>query len=199
VKNQWLIKSGFLIPITFWTTTLLCGFIMPGYNHTTRMVSELGEIGTETQYIFTIGLLLTSIFSIFFNIGLFRICKKIGLNIIPIIILWAFSFSIFGAGLFSYPHSLHGLLGMPSMLLFLSPLTALIFWKSEIISNIKVISFFTFIIMSLGFLIFIPNLLTDYFGIKQRFFHFGWTIWFLYLTSIFNKINKKNELNPLEE
>ena len=172
---------------------------MPGYNHTTRMVSELGEIGTETQYIFTIGLLLTSIFSIFFNIGLFRICKKIGLNIIPIIILWAFSFSIFGAGLFSYPHSLHGLLGMPSMLLFLSPLTALIFWKSEIISNIKVISFFTFIIMSLGFLIFIPNLLTDYFGIKQRFFHFGWTIWFLYLTSIFNKINKKNELNPLEE
>jgi hypothetical membrane protein len=195
MKNIWLIKSGFLIPITFWTTTLICGFLMPGYNHATRMVSELGELGTRTQQIFTFGLVLTSIFSVSFNIGLFRICKKIGLSIIPILILWTFTFSILGAGIFSFPHRLHGLLGSPSIILFLSPLTALIFWKTNLISNIKVISLLTFIIMLLGFLIFAPNILTDYFGIKQRFFHFGWTVWFLYLTTIFIRINKRVE-NP---
>ncbi len=193
MKNQWLIKSGFLIPITFWITTLICGFLMPEYNHAIRMVSELGEIGTKTQHIFTFGLVLTSIFSVFFNIGLFRICKKVGLNLIPILILWTFSFSILGAGIFSFPHRLHGLLGSPSIILFLSPLTAWIFWKTNVITNIKVLSLLTFIIMSLGFLILMPNFLTDYFGIKQRIFHFGWTVWFLYLTTIFIGINKRVE------
>lgn len=164
---------------------------MPGYNHATRMVSELGEIGTKTQYIFTIGLVLTSIVSIFFNIGLYKTCKKFGLNVIPILILWVFSFSIFGAGLFPFPLRLHGLLGSPSIILFLSPLAALIFWKTDIISNIKVVSFLIFIFMSLGFLVFMPNILTDYFGIKQRLFHLGLTVWFLSLTAIFIGINKR--------
>lgn len=193
MKNQWLIKSGFLIPIAFWTTTLICGFLRPGYNHAIRMVSELGAIGTETQHIFTFGLVLTSIFSVFFNIGLFRICKKIGLNRIPILILWTFSFSILGAGIFSFPHKLHGLLGSPSIILFLSPLTAWILWKTNLISNIKFIAIFAFIIMLLGFLIFVPSLLSDYFGIKQRLFHFGWTVWFLALTFMFTEINKTIE------
>jgi hypothetical membrane protein len=193
MKNQWLIKSGFLIPITFWTTTLICGFLIPGYNHATRMVSELGEIGTKTQYLFTFGLVLTSIFSVFFNIGLYRICRKIGFNVIPILILWTFSFSIFGAGVFSFPQRLHGLLGSPSIVLFLSPLTALIFWKTNLISNIKVISLLTFIFMLLGFFIFVPSILPDNFGIKQRFFHIGWTVWFLCLAFIFSGINKRIE------
>lgn len=193
MRNQWLIKSGFLIPILFWATTLICGFIMPGYTHATRMVSELGEIGTETQYIFSIGLVLSSIMSIFFNIGLFKTCKKFGLNVIPILILWTFSFSIFGAGLFPFPIRLHGLIGSPSILLFLSPLAALIFWKTDIIPNIKVVSLLTFVYMALGFLVFVPDVLTDYFGLKQRFFHFGWTLWFLYLTIIFLRLDKKIE------
>lgn len=193
MKNRLLIKSGFLIPVIFWITTLLCGFLMPEYNHATRMVSELGEIGTETQHIFTVGLVLASFFSVLFIIGLYKTCKQIGLNTIPILILLTFSFSIFGAAIFPFPLRLHGLLGMPSVLLFLSPLMSLILWKSKIISNIKVISLLMFLIMSLGFLIFVPNLLTDYFGIKQRFFHLGWTIWFLYLTIIFLKLDKNIE------
>lgn len=189
MKNQWLIKSGFLIPILFWTTTLICGFIMPEYNHATRMVSELGEIGTVTQYLFTIGLVLTSIVSNFFNIGLLKICKKYKLNIIPILILWAFLFSILGAGLFPYPLKLHGLFASSLILLLFSPLTALIFWKTDVIPNIKVISFLIFAFMLLGFLVFFPDILPDYFGIKQRLFHIGWTIWFLYLTNIFIRLD----------
>jgi hypothetical membrane protein len=190
MKNSWLIKSGFLVPVIFWTTTLICGFILTDYNHSSRMVSELGEIGTETQHIFTVGLVLASFFSILFIIGLYNTCKQIGLNTIPVLLLLTFSFSIFGAAIFPYPLRLHGLLGMPSILLFLSPLLSLILWKSEIISNIKLISLLTLLILLLGFIVFIPNILTDYFGLKQRFFHIGWTVWFIYLSSIFIGLEK---------
>ena len=164
---------------------------MPGYNHVNRLVSELGEIGTKTQYLFTIGLVLTTIISIFFNIGLFRICKKNGLNIIPILILWTFSFSVLGAGIFPYPLRLHGLLGSPSIILFLSPLAALVFWKNTVIAHIKVISLLTLIIMMLGFLVFLPDFFSNYLGLKQRLFHFGWTLWFLSLSFIFNGMNNR--------
>jgi hypothetical membrane protein len=163
---------------------------MGNYSHAIRMVSELGAIGTKSQYFFTVGLVLSSIFSVLFIIGLYKTCKQIGLNTFPILILLTFSFSIFGAGIFPFPLRLHGLLGMPSILLFLSPLMTLILWKSEIFSNIKLVSLLTFIIMLLGFLTFMPNVLSDYFGLKQRLFHFGWTVWFLYLTSIFIGLNK---------
>ena len=191
MKSQWLIKSGFFIPILFWTTTFICGFLMPGYNHVNRLVSELGEIGTKTQYLFTIGLVLTTIISIFFNIGLFRICKKNGLNIIPILILWTFSFSVLGAGIFPYPLRLHGLLGSPSIILFLSPLAAIVSWKNTVIAHIKVISLLTLIIMMLGFLVFLPDFFSNYLGLKQRLFHFGWTLWFLSLSFIFNGMNNR--------
>lgn len=185
MKTHWLIRTGFLTPLFFWITILICGFLMPDYDHAARMVSELGELGSRTQYLFTIGLVLTSISSIFFNIGLYKICKRTGLNAIPVLILWVFSFSILGAGLFPFPLERHGLLGSPSIVLFLSPLSASVFWKSKIISNINSIAFFAFIIMSLGFLVFFPNILGEYFGLKQRLFHLGWTIWYLYLTIAF--------------
>ena len=190
MKNKHLIYSGFIIPILFWATTLLSGFIMDDYSHTSRLVSELGAIGTETQYIFTIGLVLSSIFSVLFIIGLYKICKKIGLNIIPILIISTFSFSIFGAALFPLPLRLHGILGIPSVLLFLSPLSSLILWEKEKISNIKQISIIVLLLMSLGFLAFMPNVLSDYSGLKQRAFHIGWTFWFIYLSNRFIGLNE---------
>ena len=85
MKTKRLIYSGFLIPILFWTTTVICGFIIGEYDHTANMVSELGAIGTKSQYLFTVGLVLSSIFSVLFIIGLYKTCKQIGLNTIPIL------------------------------------------------------------------------------------------------------------------
>lgn len=188
MKNSSLIKFGFFIPLTFWLTTFICSFILPDYNHAQNMVSELGEIGTPTQHIFTIGLVLTSIFSLLFNIGLYCHCKKTGLSTIPVLILWTFTFSIAGAGVFSYPQPLHGLLGSPSIILFLSPLTAGFLWKETQIPRIRLMSLFTFLVMLLGFLVFIPSVLPEYLGVKQRIFHLGWSIWFVYLASTLKKM-----------
>lgn len=185
MKNSSLLKFGYFIPLVFWLTTFICGFILPEYNHAENMVSELGEIGTSTQHLFTIGLVLTSIFSLLFNIGLHRQCKKSGLSTLPVLILWTFTFSIAGAGIFSYPQPLHGLFGSPSIILFLSPLTAVFLWKETQVPSIRRMSLLTFIVMLFGFLVFIPSVLPEYIGIKQRIFHLGWSIWFIFLASTF--------------
>ncbi len=189
LKRKWLIKAGYFPPIIFWTTILICGILLPGYNHSTRLVSELGELGTPTQFLFTTGLILCSLFSIAFIIGLYKTAKKNNLSVIPILFLATYSFSILGAAVFPYPLKLHEILGMPSIVLFLSPLMALILWQHKNLQKIKWYSLLILIIMLAGFLVYVPQVMDDFFGIKQRFFHVGWTCWFIYLSKSFGALN----------
>jgi len=39
-----------------------------------------------------------------------------------------------------------------------------------------------------------PSFLGDYMGLKQRFFHFGWTLWFVGLSNQFIGLLKKNDI-----
>jgi hypothetical membrane protein len=174
---------GAVIPFFFFGTTLICGFVQGHYNHLSRMVSELGTIGTRTQFLFTAGLLLCAVLSILFVIGLFAACRSNSLSPIPVALILTYSFSIAGAALFPLPLRLHGLLGSPSILLILSPLTALILWRTRPRPRHLVsISLLSLLVMSLGFSAFLPDLFPDLIGLKQRFFHLGWSIWFIYLT-----------------
>jgi hypothetical protein len=38
------------------------------------------------------------------------------------------------------------------------------------------------LVMSLGLLAFLPDIMSDYMGLKQRLFHVGWSVWFGYLS-----------------
>jgi hypothetical membrane protein len=161
-----------------------------GYSHLTNMVSELGTIGTKTQYIFTFSLVVISVLSILFVVGLCRIAKRSGLSITPILLILTFSFSILGAGIFPLPLKLHGILGSPSMLLPLSPLLSLFLWRESTIRNIKIAAAISATVISLGFLTLTPEVLDSYFGLKQRFFHVGWSLWFIYLSVKFIELDK---------
>ena len=46
----------------------------------------------------------------------------------------------------------------------------------------------SFMVMALGFLVFVPSVLDDYLGLKQRLFHAGWSIWFGYLSLGFSGV-----------
>ena len=189
IKNNNLLYLGIVIPMIFWSTIIICGLMTENYNHLADLVSALGAIGTKTQYIFTTGLVLSSFLSILFIVGLYKTAKEIGLNTIPILLILVFSFSIFGAAIFPLPLNLHLILGSPSMLLPLSPLLALILWETNKIRDVKIVSAIILAIMLLGFLTLMPNILDNYFGLKQRFFHVGWTFWFIYLSQRFIKLN----------
>lgn len=183
--------SGSAIPVIFWGTTFICGLIQGDYNHLTRMVSELGSIGTPSQNVFTTGLLLCSILSIAFVVGLFRACKGMRISVIPIIIILSYSISIAGAAIFPLPLRLHLYMGMPSILLIFSPLMSLLLWISKgHLPALGTMSIVSLLIMSLGFLTYFPDILSMEIGLKQRFFHIGWSVWFIYLSYSFTKASE---------
>jgi len=188
MKNKWLPIIGFTIPLIFWLTNLICGIILKDYSHVKHLVSELGSLGTKSQYIFTSGLVICSILSLLFVIGLYRRAIDFKLSTIPILLILSFTISILGAAIFPYPHRLHEILGSPSILLFLSPFMSFILWSGKL-PGVKYFSLLIFVIMSFGFLIYIPTILTESVGLKQRFFHIGWSIWFCYLGFRFHKID----------
>jgi hypothetical membrane protein len=200
LRTKHLLYLGSSIPVVFFVTTFVCGFLFGDYNHFSGMVSELGEIGTKSQFVFSTGLILCSVLSSFFVIGLYRTCKAAGMSIIPVILILSFSVSIAGAAIFPLPLRLHLIMGMPSILMIFSPLMSLILWSGKRqLSNIKLMSTVSFFIMSLGLLAFMPDLLSNYPGLKQRFFHVGWSVWFLYLSYSFIRLPENEKFKFINE
>ena len=181
MKTKRLMLLGIAIPLIFWSTTIICGLVMGNYSHETKTVSELGAIGTPSQYIFTAGLILCSLLSMLFIADLYRACKSARLSAVPVLLMLTFSFSILGAAFFPLPLRLHGILGMPSVLLFLSPLLAMILWKGDSAKGPLWFSLLALALMLLGFLVYAPDVMGEYMGLKQRFFHAGWSVWFVYI------------------
>lgn len=192
MKTKSFLYLGFFVPIIFWATTIVCGLMIEDYNHFTWLVSELGALGTKSQYLFTTGLVLSAFLNVIFIIGLWKYSKKQRLNIIPILFLSLYSF-IAGPAIFPMPLRLHGIVGLPFPFLILSPVLAIIVWrKKEHLLKIRTLAIISFLIMMLGFLIFIPNVLNEYFGLKQRFLYAGWTVWSVFLSYKFLDLEKQN-------
>jgi len=51
--------------------------------------------------------------------------------------------------------------------------------------------------MTLGFLAFMPDVLSNYPGLKQRFFHIGWSLWFFYLSYSFVRLFQNEKVKDL--
>jgi hypothetical membrane protein len=191
MKTRHMLALGSVIPVIFWGTLTVCGYVMGDYNHLTRLVSELGAIGTRTQYMFTTGLFACAVLSILFVIGLCQSCKKMNISMIPALIILSFSMSIGGAAIFPLPLRMHLIMGMPSILLFLSPLAALVLWSGgKLPVGLRIWTIVSLAIMLLGFLAFMPDVLGAYPGLKQRFFHLGWSLWFIGLSRTFLRSEK---------
>ena len=191
MKIKQLIYFGFLSPVFFWITTIVCGLLLENYNHFTCLVSELGALGTSTQYIFTTGLVLSAILNILFTIGIYKYCKILQLSIISVIFHFLYSF-LAGPALFPMPLRLHSISGLPFSLIMLAPILSLILWrKKEYLLKIRTVAIISFLIMMLGFLIYFPNILNEYFGLKQRFLYAGWTIWSFYLSYRLLQLNNE--------
>lgn len=186
MNKRHMLALGSVIAVIFWGTLSVCGYVMGDYNHLTRLVSELGAIGTRSQYIFMAGLLTCAILSVLFVVGLCQACKKMGISTIPALLILFFSLSIGGAAIFPLPLRMHLIMGMPSILLFLSPLAALLLWRGEKQpAGLRVWAIVSFTIMLLGFLAFMPDVLGAWPGLKQRFFHLAWSLWFIGLSRAF--------------
>ena len=99
--------------------------------------------------------------------------------------------------MFPLPLRLHAILGSPSILLILSPVLSLILWRNKGPRHVVSMSIVSFVVMSLGFLAFMPEVLAEYVGLKQRFFHVGWSVWFGYLSVGFVRLVRNRRAEPI--
>ncbi|MDD8015761.1 MAG: DUF998 domain-containing protein [Acidobacteriota bacterium] len=186
--GTWLLRAGAAVPLVFFATTFLCGWMMGGYNHASRLVSELGAVGARSRYWFTGGLLLCCLLGALFAAGLIRACRETGRGTLPAWILIFLAVSFAGAGIVPLPLRMHLYAGLPSTLTPLSPLAALALWRGErSLPGLVPAAALSFLLMALGGTAFFPGVLADIAGIKQRLFHAGWSIWFLYLSLAFTR------------
>lgn len=181
------LDAGVLTVLLFWGTVFFCAARLGGYNHLTRLVSELGAVGTPTRILFAAGLMLTGVASLIFILRLLAVCRSASLSPAPVLILFAFSFFIAGAGLFSMPLLLHNLLDMPVVLLPLKPFLAPLLWPRGKPPHLKPAAAISLALMTAGFLVYIPEILVPCIGAKQRFLHLGWSLWFIALSRSFRR------------
>lgn len=177
-KNEkLLLYLGIVSPLLFWLTTFICGAFLDGYSHLSNLVSELGAQGTRTQYLFSFGLVISSILNVFFVYSIWRMRKALKICVVPLVLMFCYSF-LAGPAIVPMPLPLHGVIGMPFPLIMLAPLLALILWRKNVMSlGLKMGAVVSLAIMLLGFLIFAPDILSEYHGLKQRFLYLGWTVW----------------------
>jgi hypothetical protein len=190
-----LLWLGIITPLLFWAMLITGGFIHGNYNHLHNVVSELGAIGTKSETFMSTNELLVSILSIFSTIGMYKACRQIGLNVIPVLTILSLSISMFWAAIFPMHHELHGTLGPVPLLLNIGVLLAVIIWKGKRFASLRLVSLVSFILMMLILLRVIPSLRGNWEGLIQRFFYLGWSVWSMTVSLIFIRLlepaNKK--------
>lgn len=115
-SGMWPLRLGYLVPVVFWGTTVICGGVLGDYDHSRRLVSELGALGTPTQLGFSVGLALCALLSAIFIVALLEQCKVERISIAPVVLLTTFTVSMAGAGVFPHPLRMHADLGWPAVL-----------------------------------------------------------------------------------
>lgn len=179
VKTEKLIPHlGFAVPGLFWLTLLVSGRIYPGYNPVRDLVSQLGALGTPSQWVFNPGMFLCALLSLVFAGLLAGVCRRKGLSPLPAWLLLVHGVSLGGAALFPLPLAMHARAGALGMFLPLPPLAALILWRGESHRRLRAAAVISLIIMGLGFTVMFPRWLPELTGLKQRMAHLGWSVWF---------------------
>ena len=182
IPSLWL---GIITPVLFWLMTFTGGFIHGGYNHLHMTVSELGTIGIRSEIFMSTAEMMVSVISVFSVIGFYKACRQIGINSIPVWTMLSLSLSMFWAAIFPKHHELHGALGPIPMLIIIGALLAVFLWKGKKFGNLRLVSFISFLVMSLLLLRFIPDLQSHWEGLIQRLYYLGWSLWSVGLSLIF--------------
>lgn len=189
-----LLYTGIIIPIIFWLSTIICGFVHGNYNHISNTISELGGIGTKSETLMETFTLLDTVLSVFFMAGLFIACSQLQLNILPIFGVIGFPIMFGWAAIFHSGNPLHSASGPVFLLLYIGALLSVILWRGNEFRQIRKLSLLSLCIMLLIFIRFIPSatIQNNYTGLIQRFAHLGWSVWFVSLGSCFIKqLNNK--------
>ncbi len=180
--NPKLSYLGLLIPLTFWPTLLIVAHLTPNYHSLIHLVSQLVIINHQAGFIFNIGLIITGFFSLTFSLILLSLYHRSKISIWPITLIILHGLSLIGVGYYPLPHPAHQWWGSISLFIIFSPIMGIIIWSQSQHKYLRLFFFISISLMIFGFSLYIPNFLANYPGLKQRVFHLGWSIWYIYLS-----------------
>ncbi|MEE1947049.1 DUF998 domain-containing protein [Pedobacter sp. KR3-3] len=198
MKTKKLLYLGLIMPFVFWVSMAIAGELHGNYNPFVHTVSELGAIGTNSEGFMAIAMLCCAVMSLFFVIGLWRVCNEMEVSIAPVLATPACAIMFAWTSVFHLGHPLHGVIGMVPLLLFIGSLLSVLLWRSQQLQNLRKLSLLSFLVMALVFLRFVPSFQQHFPGLVQRFFHLGWSIWFVCMAFSFIKLlNTKYNYVPV--
>ncbi len=174
-----LLSLGLLAAMLFWTATLIGGWLHGHYSHLTDAVSDLGTVGSGSALFMAGAEIAVAVLTIGFLVGLFRACGQNRLHPAPVWLLCSFPVSIAGIAFYPLPYPEHALFGNLSLPVLVSPLLALLLWRTASVWPLRWWAGGAIGIMLLVFFRFIPDLQAHFGGLVQRAFHLGWSVWFV--------------------
>jgi hypothetical membrane protein len=187
---------GYASPIFFWLITFISGAIHGDYNHLKNVVSELGAIGTKSEFFTSVCLILLSLLCLLFSIEFYKLSRRFKLSVIPALSTFFMPFTFLWAAIFPLGNELHTATGPLPLFVALGNLLSYILWKKDnefsTIKNLILVSFFFMMLLLTRF---IKPFGEQFEGLTQRFFYLGWSIWTITITYYFNaKIKKQKDI-----
>jgi len=196
MRTKLLLTAGIIVPIIFWTSTIIGAFIHGNYNHFSNTVSELGAIGTKSQYLMFVATAVCGILSLLFMAGLYQACKELGISMLPIHTIISIPIMFFWVAAFPLGNSLHASTGSIIFLLYIGVIMAIFLWHGTDLLQTRLLSLASLLILLLIFLRLIPSIQNAYPGLIQRIVHFGWSVWFISLTISFTSLLNNKKATP---
>jgi len=186
IDTTWLLSFGYVAPAAFWMMTLVSGYIHGHYNHQKNVISELGALGTPSEIITSTSLVLIALMCVLFSVGFYRASRTLGRTTIPSVLSFAMPISLIWAAIFPLGNEFHSATGPLPLLVMLGSLVGFLGWRDvKPYASVRLFSLISLLIMLLLFLRFAALFGHQYEGLVQRFFYFGWTLWYISVSFFF--------------
>ncbi len=182
------------------------GSMVPGYNQVHQTVSEIGEVGSPMQLLFTILLCAVALCVVIFAWGLHDVARATGRSALPAFVTALMAISAAGVGIFSFPHPLHNVFGLSELIGYQAPLVLALSWRRDPSARRAVAASWIFVV--LVWLAIVLNLATmdrsgtlwqierPFYGVVQRALFAAWFGWAAVIGSMLFRESPKPELKP---
>ena len=193
LSSKYLVQLGVIICGVFWIGVFLSEFLHGEYDTFSSDLSFLDTFYSPTGTFFSSVKLILAFLSVLFFRGLYSGAKKLKVSTVPILpVLFVFLFFI-GTSLVSFPSSVNIFFANIIIGSIFGPILSIIFWRKTTIKKVAQYSAIPFLIMSCSLLLLVlgrplyPQFIGEYFGIIQKGFFAGLTVWIFMVSLTFSK------------
>ncbi|MFK7908439.1 MAG: serine hydrolase [Chitinophagales bacterium] len=192
LNTQNALLLGLVIFVLTWLGSFIAGYLHGDHNLIRDGITTLDSFYSNSGTFMTSVQLITALLSIPFVIALYKVCVDAKVSFLPILPILFIPISMLGVSLFPFPDSLYVLFANVILFIVFSPLLVLILWREKAFRSIRLGALMSLVLMviSMGLVLSrpsIPMFVHEYFGLLQRSFYLGWTLWLVVLGVFFGR------------